>query len=209
MSDLRLALGGWRVPACKKRPACSVQTLVAVLAQLELTSRQWEISTVNSPKWQNFVSSPLMLCRVSARHLKESLFVKPEGTPRADGAHGCFSGAAAGSRRRASWEQRERQLEAEGAATGSRGSGNWEQRGSSNWEQREQPVLAGRVLRGGMAAARRLAPRRDVSLPPRCFLRCPAGPGPLLAAGHERSRKITSLGADARRSPVCWPWPDR
>lgn len=116
MSGLRLALGGWRVPACKKRPARSVQTLVAVLAQLEHTSRQREISPVNSPKWQTFVSSRLMLCRVSARHLKEPLFVKPESTPRADGAHGCFSGAATGSTGSGNWEQR---------------SGNWEQKGSS------------------------------------------------------------------------------
>lgn len=70
--------------------------LVAVLAQLELTSHQWEISSVSSPKWQTFISSRLTLS--GFKTLKEPLFIKPESILKSDGTRSCFLGAATGRR---------------------------------------------------------------------------------------------------------------
>lgn len=70
--------------------------LVAVLAQLELTSHQWEISSVSSPKWQTFISSCLTLS--GSETLKEPLFVKPKSILQSDEARSHFLGAATGRR---------------------------------------------------------------------------------------------------------------
>lgn len=62
----------WGAAGCQPAKCrLQFQTLVAVLAQLELTSHQREISSVSSPKWQTFISSRLTLS--GFKTLKEPL----------------------------------------------------------------------------------------------------------------------------------------
>lgn len=122
--------------------------LVAVLAQLELTSHQWEISSVSSPKWQTFISSRLTLSGFET--LKELLFVKLESIFQSDGARSCFLGAATG-----------RGIQEHRAQLVQTGTGLFD--GTAATPSAWQWTRAGR------------APQGDVLLLPLCFLRHPTG----------------------------------
>lgn len=151
--------------------------LVAVLAQLELTSHQWEISSVNLPKWQTFISSRLTLSGFET--LKESLLNQK--------AFSGLMGLAV-----ASWEQ---QLGEE--------SSNWEQRAQPVPTGRG--LLGGTAATQCLAVDQAgRASRGDVLLLPLCFLQHPTGLALLLATRCEQGRKTKSLSTDAQHNPVCW-----